>query len=99
MHQKLSLLLLLAIAGTEGISNTVWLRDCGCVYLIPDILQVVLGLALPVVDLVLCFFFFTSMSVIVTAGSHHGILWACRNSATVTCPRAIDELMLTHNLK
>ena len=98
MHQKLSLLLLLAIARTEGIPNTVWLRVCGCVYLVPDILQVMLGLALPV-DLVLCFFFFTSMSVIVIAGSHHGILWACRNSATVTCPRAVDELMLTHNLK
>ena len=98
MHQKLSLLLLLAIVGTDGIPNTVWLRDCRCVYLVPDILQVVLGLALPV-DLVLCFFYFTSMSVIVIAGSHYRILWVCRNSATVTCPRAIDELMLTHNLK
>jgi len=94
VHQKLSLFLLLAIAGTEGIPNTIWLRVCGCVYLVPDILQVVLGLALPV-DLVLCFFFFTSISVIVIAGSHYRILWACRNSATVTCAPAIDQLMLT----
>jgi hypothetical protein len=72
MHQKLSLFLLLAIAGTESIANTAHVRLCVCLYLAPDIFQVALGLALSV-DLVLRFFFFASMSVIAIAGSHYQI--------------------------
>jgi hypothetical protein len=75
-----------------SIANTARLRLCACFYLVSDIFQVALGLALSV-DLVLRFLFFTSISVIAIAGSLSDP-WACRSS-TVTCPPAIDQLMLT----